>query len=157
VGWLSNKVNKWASDKQKNELASFVGNLKTMDAAELGYALAIATHFRHGMEADGHEVMDPIVYTAKNPGFALYLSRMIASAQKAGRTQEAAGLMIWLHTMRAGIRLELRPLGREMWQELERGFPFVHKAVLEGLPISANQPNVSGANEFPAGLNPTPQ
>lgn len=157
MGWLSRKVDHWASDKQREELASFVSNLKAMDGAEIGYVLAIATHIRHGMEGDGHNVMDPIVYTAQNPTFALYLSRMIIGAQGQGRNQEAAALMIWLHTMRAGIRLELRSLARELWSQLERGFPFVQQAVLGGLPIAARHPNVSGANEFPAGFTPIPK
>jgi hypothetical protein len=157
MGWLSNKINKWSSDKQREELASFVDNLRAMDAPEIGYVLAIATHIRHGMEGDGHNIMDPIVYTAQNPGFALFLSRMIIEAQKQGRTQEAAGLMIWLHTARAGIRLELRSFGREMWAQLERGFPYVQQAALAGLPIAATHANITGATQFPAGFTPTPR
>jgi hypothetical protein len=157
MGWLSNKINQWSSDKQREELASFVANLGAMDGTEIGFVLAIATHIRHGMEADGHNVMDPIVYTAANPGFALLLSRAVAEAQKQGRTPEAAALMIWLHTARAGIRLELRSLGRQMWSNLERGFPYVERAAIAGLPIPAKVPNVSGASQFPAGLAPMPQ
>jgi hypothetical protein len=156
MGWLSRSVNKWASDKQFEELASFIANLRAMDGPEIGYVLAIATHIRHGMEGDGHNVMDPIVYTSQNPSFALYLSRMIIEAQKQGRNPEAAALMIWLHTMRAGIRIELRSLARELWSQLERGFPYVEQALVAGLPIAATHPNVTGASQFPAGFTPTP-
>ena len=156
MGWLASRFNRWASDKQQGELTSFIANLRAMDGAEIGYVLAIATHIRHGMQGDGHNVMDPIVYSAQNPTFALYLSRMIVGAQKQGRNVEAAALMIWLHTMRAGIRIELRTLGRELWSQLERGFPFVEQAVAGGLPIAATRPNVTDASQFPAGFTPTP-
>lgn len=157
MGWLSNKINAWSSGKQREELSGFIENLRAMDASEIGFVLAIATHIRHEMESDGHHIMDPIVYTVQNPGFALFLSRLIAEAQKQGRLPEAAALMIWLHTACAGIRLELRSLGRELWAQLERGFPFVQQAALAGLPISAAHPNVMGASQFPAGLAPVPK
>lgn len=154
--WLAHRLNKWASDKQHEELTSFIANLRAMDGAEIGYVLAVATHIRRGMEGDGHNVMDPIVYTSQNPTFVLFLSRMIIEAQKQGRNPEAAALMIWLHTMRAGIRIELRSLGRELWSQLERGFPFVEQAAAAGLPIAATRPNVTGASQFPVGFTPTP-
>jgi hypothetical protein len=156
MGWLMNKINSWSSDKQHEEMAHFVDMLRAMDGPELGHVVAIATHMRHALELEGHNVLDPIIYTGQNVGFPLFLSRTIAEAQKQGRTQDAAALMVWLHTARAGVRLELRNLAREMWRQLERGFPHVNESTL-GFERTVGSPlNTQGATQFPSGLTPNP-
>jgi hypothetical protein len=125
MGWLSNMINRWAGGKQEEELRQFLGMLKAMDGSELGLVVAGVTHMRHALESEGHNVMDPIVYTTASPTIAIHLGNLVRECQKQGRMQDAASLMVWLHTMRAGIRLELRGLAREMWGQLARGFPHV--------------------------------
>lgn len=156
VGWFSNKVDGWALGKQEQELSSFVAVLKAMDNVELGYLIAMATHMRHGLEEKGHNVMDPILYAAQNPKIAILLSGIIAEFQKQGRPHDAAALMVWAHTRRGGIRVELRGIVRSMWEELERGFPYVESSASSmrdpnGLPV-----NIAGANLFPIGFTPKP-
>ena len=157
MGWLTKKFDQWASSKQREELTRFIDMLRSMDGAELGHVVALATHLRHGLEDEGHNVMDPIVYTAQNVTFALFLSRTSIQLQKKQQTQEAAGMMIWLHTVRAAIRLELRSLGRDMWRQLERGFPYVEESALHFRQLSGVWLNISDARQFPAGLSPEPE
>jgi hypothetical protein len=157
MGWLSNKINQWAGDKQEEELRQFLEMLRSMDGSELGLVAAGVTHMRHALELEGHNVMDPIVYTTSNPTFAMQLSNLVRECQKQGRMQDAASLMVWLHTMRAGIRLELRGLAREMWGQLARGFPHIHASAAamrgrDGQPLS-----LAGATQFPAGFSPQPK
>jgi len=154
MNWLSNKINKWASGKQTEELEHFVQMLRGMDGPELGHVVALATNLRHGMERDGHNVMEPVVYTSANPGFVLLLSRMVAEAQKQGRMQDAAGLMVWTHTARAGVRLELRVLAKEMWRELARGFPHVVESARGFERTTGRVLRIQGAEQFPAGFTP---
>ena len=156
MGWLSNKVGQWAGGRQQEEMQTFIAMLRTMDSTEIGLVVAGATHMRHGLESSGHNVMDPIVYTSQNPTFAIFLSRTIAECQKQGRTHDAAGLMVWLHTMRAGIRIELRGLAREMWGQLSRGFPHVETSSIGIRGLSGGALNIQGATEYPAGFTPTP-
>lgn len=157
MGWLLNKFNQWAGRKEKDELQQFLDMLKAMDGSELGLVVAGATHMRHALFSAGHNVMDPIVYTAQNPAFLIFLSNLIRECQKSGRKQDAASLIVWLHTMRGAIRLELRGLAREMWAQLSRGFPHVVDAApamkaLDGKPL-----NIDGAAQFPEGFTPTPR
>jgi len=98
MGWLMNKINRLSSDKQRDEMTHFVDMLRAMDSAELGHVVAIATHMRHTLESEGHNVMDPIVYAGQNIGFPLFLSKSINEAQKQSRMQDAAALMVWVHT-----------------------------------------------------------
>ena len=156
MGWVRNKINSWSSSKQIAEMSNFVAMLRGMDGAELGYVVAIATHMRHALESKGHDVMDPIVYTSKNPMFPLFLSRTIEEAQRQGRTQDAAALMVWAHTHRAGVRLELRTLAREMWRQLQRGFPYVVESAAGSKKTIGTSLNILGATSFPVGFTPEP-
>ena len=156
MGWLLNKANQWATRTQLAELDAFVGMLRSMDSAELGHVVAIATHWRHGLEDMGHNLMDPIIYAEQNPGFAAFLSASVANAQKADRRQDAAALLVWLHTTRAGRRLELRGLGREMWGELARGFPFVEDGAAGMHDLAGVTLRILDARQFPEGFTPRP-
>lgn len=156
MGWFSRIFNTWAADTQRKEMADFIDLLRAMDGTELGLVVAVATHFRHELEADGHKPMDPILYTRQNPWFCHLLSSTAITCQKKGRLQDAASLMIWLHTARASLRLELRSLGRELWKQLERGFPYVEEAALSYRIFSGTELNIEDATEFPIGFTPEP-
>jgi len=154
MDWFTRKVDKWASDKQRTEMADFVARLRAMDGVEIGNVVAVATHFRHSLEDDGHNPMDPIAYVAVNPGFPLFLSATASRLEKLQKKQEAAAFMIWTHTARAGARLELRGLGREMWRELSRGFPHVKKGAQDFRSLTGIHLNIADAEQFPFGLAP---
>lgn len=156
MGWFSRLFDKWATGKQREEMANFVSLLRAMDGAELGHVVALATHVRHQLEAMGHNPMDPIIYTAINPGFPLFLSRTTIALQKQNRPQDAAAFMVWVHTARAGVRLELRGLGRELWKELSRGFDHVNEGALSLLMVTGVSINIEGSDEYPKGLTPEP-
>lgn len=156
VGWFARKFDKWASGKQASEFIEFLKRLRAMDGEELGLVVALATDRRHILEADGHLVSDPTIYVAANPDFTFQLSRATIQHQKQGNLVLAAALMVWIHTLRAGTRLELRQYGRDMWRELQRGFPYVEQAALDAEHLFGKRLNVEGFNEFPKGLTPDP-
>jgi hypothetical protein len=156
MNWLIQKMDKWATNKQREEMVNFIALLRSMDGSELGHAVAIATHARHKLETTGHHPMDPIVYTSINPGFPLFLSRVTNEFKKKRQDQDAAAYMIWTHTARAGVRLELRSLGRELWRELSRGFPHVEESAHSFFLLSGIRLNISFAQQFPSGLTPEP-
>lgn len=155
--WRSRNIfDRWAMNTQRKELSAFVDNLRAMDSQELGALLAIATDARHSLEAKGHMILDPIVYFSMNPGFLMYLSHWIIQLQKEGKPMAAAALAIWLHTMRAGARLELRQLGRDMWRELTRGFPSVAESAADLESLLGRHFNTEDASVYPKGLTPEP-
>lgn len=119
----------WSIKRMKREIQEFIDKLKVLDSDDIGMVVAYASHYKNQLEQDGHEVTDPIVYYTINPDFNIELGSYIEELQKTGKLQDAAALMVWAHTMRAGSCLELRGLGRQMWKELERGFPYVEKKV----------------------------
>ena len=141
---------------QRKELNSFLEKLKGMDGAELGMPLAVATHFRHALEAAGHMPMDMIPYIAINPAFAQQLSRQANAFQSAGNLMAAVGPMVWCHTARAAISQELRPLARAMWGELARGLPHIDAANVMFRQMSGSYLDIEGASDFPIGFTPEP-
>jgi hypothetical protein len=153
---FSNILNKWATSIQRKEIKEFICNLKVMDSQELGFVVAVATDIRHRLESEGHVLMDPISYVALEPQFPHFLSSTIVRLQKQGQPVDAAGMMIWAHTFRAANRLELRGLGREMWGELERGFPYIEESASGFMRLTGKWLDISGANSFPIGLSPKP-
>ncbi|MDK7098252.1 hypothetical protein [Klebsiella aerogenes] len=156
MGWLANRFDKWAGKKQSQEISEFVYRLKSMDGAEIGLIVATATHARHLLEKEGHVMMEPAVYTSLNPAFTFSLSQTVIQLQKDKNFSMAAAFMVWVHTFRASTRGELRQYGREMWRELERGFPYVLDAAIGYQQLTGHSLDVYDAESFPAGLTPDP-
>ncbi len=156
TGFFSRQAHDWAVKKQRKEMQGFVDLLRGMDGDEIAVAVVFATHTRHIMEKQGHNVLDPILYFATNPSFTHSMSVETIQLQKQGRLQEAAAMMIWVHSFRAATSPELRLLGREMWKHLERGFPYVDKAAETVGEMTGFRLNIEGAKSFPVGLTPEP-
>ncbi len=156
MGWLANRFDKWAGNKQNQEINDFVNRLKAMDGAEIGLIVATATHVRHLLELEGHIMMDPIVYSSLNPAFTFSLSKTVISLQKENNLAMSAAVIVWVHTFRAASRSEIRQQGRDMWRELERGFPYVFDAVMGFHELTGNYLDYTDAESFPIGLTPDP-
>ncbi|HKK14670.1 MAG TPA: hypothetical protein VKA14_08420 [Gammaproteobacteria bacterium] len=154
MGWLTRKLAHWTAGRQRGELEAFVVRLRSMDDRRVGLVVARATDFRHHLESQGHIVSDPIIYLAYNPRFPMALSRMILGLQGDARMQDATALMVWVHTLRAARSLELRDLGRQMWRELSRGFPYVETAAEHFGELTGGRLDIASATEFPRGLAP---
>jgi len=155
-GFFSTKVLKWSINEQRKEIDSFVEILKSLDGAELGHIVALATDIRHRLELEGHIIIDPIIYLKTNPKFTVTLIHVYQELQKHNKMQEASGVMVWVHTFRAAAILELRGLGRSVWRELERGFPHIDSSADGYYMLTNIKLDIEGANSFPKGLTPEP-
>jgi hypothetical protein len=159
MGWLSNKFLIWATNSQAKDLEQFTARLSAMDSYEIGMIVAVATDRRHKLgELYGWDMLDPLSVEKLDPYAAVKLSRIIKQVQSDGHTIVAAGLMVWIHTLRAGTSLDLRILGRRLWSQLSRGFPHAIDAELsldntrrDGIIL-----NMQGYDQFPIGLTPLP-
>ncbi|MEG8916433.1 hypothetical protein ACUIG5_00025 [Raoultella ornithinolytica] len=156
MGFFTTAVNKWATKSQLKEITGFVNNLKVMDASELGMVMAVATHIRHGLQARGDDVLDPVICFSLNPGITYSLSSTVVDLQKSNQYSDAAGFMVWVHTLRSANSLELRQQGRDMWNELSRGFDHVPDAAHQILILTGKAVMYDGYYEYPKGLTPTP-
>jgi len=155
-GWLNRKVN------GTQDLERFVTSLRGMSAAELGVLVALATVVRINMRNAGH-LPDAALDAAgglppeKQLAAQLKMSNLVRQFQQLGQPSDAAGAMIWSHSMRAGATPELRLLGRQMWGELSRGFAHAPEAIENIVALSPNPlpPEVTYQYDFiPPGLEP---
>lgn len=156
MGILARLISSWSLKSQMKDLQSFVGQLEAMDSNEVGFLLALATHLRNELEQEGVRLMDPLIDYPLDPTVVLRLQRLIREFQRAGSMSDAAGLMVWMHTMRVGGQHELRGLARKMWSELARGMPHVVGAAVDVYRLTNKFPNTSGYEQFPQGLTPVP-
>ena len=159
-GWLRRKIGNWATDSQREDLERFVVSLRGQDPEELGTVVLMATVVRLNLgpktlpitaleglaTGTDQEVMAPLM-----------LNRLIRELQQQGSLPQAAGAMVWLHSVRAINAPELRLLGRQMWGELVRGFAFVNEAriglmVLTGKPVDSAY--AEAARYIPSPLKP---
>lgn len=156
--WLERKVFSWSIDRQKKELETWLGMLRAMNSDELGAVVATATHMRHGLENKYHvNLLDPIVTASLSPNLVFTLHGLIKEYQSRGDGSSAAAVMVWLHTLRCGISLELRQHGRDLWRELRRGFPFTVAAAQGIYAISGVKLNTERSESIPTGLEPERQ
>jgi hypothetical protein len=87
---------------------------------------------------------------------AFEFDKMVKKMQQRGRQLDAIGLMVWLHTLRAAMNLELRGLGRKMWRELERGFPFAHESAVSYRNMTGIMLETDYSDLYPEGFTPKP-
>lgn len=149
---------KWAIGRQRKDLKTFVRSLRRMDDAKVGFVVASAADFRHRlMEQHGIDLSDPAKAAAENSTLMFDFTKEAFTLQRKKKVQEAAVLGVWVHSLRVALRSELRELGREMWAELERGFPHVEKAVADFKEQFGTEMQIEGADDFPAGMTPRPK
>jgi hypothetical protein len=147
---------KWAVSRQESELQQFVERLQSVNGDELGLVAAMATHLRHNIEREfGVRLLFPVTAIRQRPDLPIALNRLIRDFQRQGGQPLAAGVMVWLHSLRAMSPAgspRLRNLGRAMWDELERGFDHVAWAKLSAIQMTGDVLNTDGVANRPDGL-----
>jgi hypothetical protein len=121
--------------------------------------VAIAAILRTELQARGH-LPDEMLEVASDPRQSLTqleMSRLVRRYQAENRFQEALGAMVWLHTLRSLSAPELRFLGRQMWQQLERGQVHAPEAMAQIEAITGSQPplgSLIACSFIPCDLDP---
>jgi hypothetical protein len=150
MGWLANKVLKWSAQRQEAELREFLAKVSAADSSELGLTILLTTVCRHMIKRNnGLDFLHPAVVVMEDRHICWRLAKEAQACQATKDFPQAAAIMIWLHTLRSVMHLQLRPLGRELWAELSRGFPFAMDAV--GL-LTCSPDDLEGYDCIPEGL-----
>ena len=119
------------------EVRRFIDGLRRTPDRDLGVIVGIAAVVRinmetHGVLPEGLFHRDPLP-SARDLGlFQVRINGIARQFTKAGQAADATGAMIWSYSLRCLNVVGLRPLGREMWGELARGFPHAAEALDEG-------------------------
>ena len=152
---------RWIFSKlQQRQIDSYLLKLRAMDADEIGYVVALAAHMRNKfLDETGIDLLDPYAATAADPDCVIKLSKTADYFQKKGMIGRinAAGIMVWIHTLRATINPDIRMTVRAMWGELSRGFPYVQDGARLLKNMTGDTLVLSGAGRYPDGLTPQPK
>ena len=133
--WFKRRLRRAAVKAASEDLESFILCLKGLSDEELGMVVAGATVIRLQLGRSGSLPEYALALPSPDDDTAyiqLHLSRLVRELQKTNKTAEAAGVMVWRHSMRSLAYPEVRLLGRQLWKELQRGIPRAPEA-LEGL------------------------
>ncbi len=152
---------RWIFSKlQQRQIDSYLLKLRAMDADEIGNVVALAAHMRNKfLDETGIDLLDPYAATAVDPDCVIKLSKTADYFQKKGMIGRinAAGIMVWIHTLRATINPDIRMTVRAMWGELSRGFPYVQDGARFFKDITGDTLDLSDAGRYPDGLTPQPK
>ena len=155
AGWLSGRLDRQAGHAIEREMREYLAFLRGGDGEELALLVALAAHVRNTAPPLLQDQLHaPLIAVANDPSLPLQITRAIRSMQRQGQFAEASGWMIWALTMRAALRPELRFLGKQIWLELERGFPMVREATMDHWQLTGVRLIDLDACEFPEGFNP---
>ena len=129
-GWFKNKVLELSIDVMKEDLIKFNAMLKGVSDTAMGGLLVGSSAVRYQLIRTEKVSKDiflkgPVEDTLSFNTTSMLLSNIIKAYQKRGDTSYASFCMVMMHTFRSLSALELVPLGKEMWKELERGFPYI--------------------------------
>jgi hypothetical protein len=146
--FFKGKVQRWAAKQQREELVYYIDMLKGADVGARAMVVAAATDFRNVVmrtpeflkaQADGTEIM--------------FLHQMYKSAQQSNMQQIAAGIAVWIHTLRAEKELSNRYIAKEMWNLLASSFDEVEDAAeMLALFMGGRDLNIDGYNCIPVGF-----
>ena len=135
--WLFGKIRTQAVRAGTKELETFVAGLRAISDREMGALVAISTVIRVNLEAHGVISEDilgdcPVSSTEAIGRYQMHINKITHQFRKMGLPSDTAGITVWSYTLRCLNVPELMPLGREIWAELRRGFPYVEEALKQG-------------------------
>jgi hypothetical protein len=135
--WLLGKIRAQAVDSGVKEMQGFVAGLKAMDDRDIGTIIAVATVIRINLETNdviaADTFGDATLPSTETLGlYQMEINKLARQFARMGLATDSTAAMIWSYTLRCLNVPELRPLGRAMWDELERGFSHVEKALRKG-------------------------
>jgi hypothetical protein len=154
---LKKMMGKLFTGMMRRQMETFLTRLEGMDGDEVGgvvlMALDISSQFKKTTSAD---LFEPAICVENNASLIVQLSARAEKMEREGQPMLAVGLAVWVHTLRAMTEGDLRGLGRQVWGELERGFPHVEQAKDDMLKTIGLDIDLSDFGKFPTGLTPQP-
>jgi hypothetical protein len=160
--WLKTHLGERALEAGRRELGRFVAGLRAMSDEDLGALVAIATVLRVNFES--HDVIPEDVFSADDMpsverlgAYQMRVNKLIRQFERMQKPDDAAGAIVWSYSLRALNVPGLRDLGRDMWGQLRRGFPYV-EAALDRAEAERDDPFPARVREswriIPTGLEP---
>jgi hypothetical protein len=124
--WLRETVESKIVQSNLSEMMPYLRELSgTSDEGVAHVYLAALSYRNIYNKTAGIDLFNPQEAIEKNKAIALHIGAQIRDFQRSTLYVSAAGLKMWLFTIRSVMHDELRPLGVALWRQFPRGFPHV--------------------------------
>ena len=155
ANWFKRKLQRATAKGAIEDLERFIASLRGLSDEEVGGAVAFAAVTRVALRKSGVLPDELLQVTPdKQQAFAqLAVAQVIRRYQAEQKFGEAAGAMVWLHSLRALSTPEVRHLGREMWRQLQRG-QLQALTVLQDLDVPPGSDVAFECSRIPYDLDP---
>ena len=159
-GWIKRKISEASYKLALKDIERFLLILKGQDNNDKAMLLAIATVIRINLRNSGQlpqAILNLEASESDHANAQIFVANLVKLYQKIDQKADAAGAMVWLHSLRCQGYPELRLKGREVWAELSKGFPLVPDSLTEMLALTGNDLPAEAYQEFefiPVGLEP---
>jgi hypothetical protein len=146
--FFKGRLQRWSAKQQREELVYFIEMLKGAETGARAMVVAAATDFRNTV------MEDPEFLQAQAQGLdAIYLVKSYQEFQKMDMHQIAAGVAVWIHTLRAEKELSNRYIAKDMWALLASSFDDVEEAAdMMALIMGGRELNIDGYDRIPYGF-----
>ena len=118
----------WASTKYRKEVDAHVAHLRGLDDEAVGIMVAIAAHQRNALKAENVDLSDLKHVATVAPMYHYEMAKAANALTREKRPHDSLGLQVWMHSLRAVADPALVAPVKDMWRELERGYPHVGDA-----------------------------
>lgn len=148
--FFKGKFQRWAAKQQREELVYYVDMLRGCDSGARAMVVAAATDFRN-VVMQAPEFLE----AQAQGGEIMFLHQMYSAAQESNMSQIAAGIAVWIHTLRAEKELSNRSIVKEMWALLATSFDEVEEAAeTMAIFMGGRDLNIDGFERIPFGYEP---
>jgi hypothetical protein len=123
--WLREATEKKIIQSHLSEMMPYLRQLSSASDEDVASIYLGALAFRNIYKKTGIDLFNLQEAIEKHKTIALEIGAQIRDAQKSTLYVTAAGLKMWLFTIRSVMHDELRPVGVALWRQIPRGFPYV--------------------------------
>jgi len=151
--WLREAAENKIVQSHLSEMMPYLRQLSSCSDEDVASIYLAALAFRNIYKrASGIDLFFPHETIEKHKTIALEIGAHIRDAQKSTLYVSAAGLKMWLFTIRSVMHDELRPVGVALWREIPRGFPYVRTAAEEGYDHTGVRIDLTDCGMVPRGF-----
>jgi hypothetical protein len=147
--FFKGKLQRWRAKQQREELVYYVDMLRGAELEARAMVVAAATDFRNVV------MQSPAFLKEEAAGTEiLFLHDAYRAAQKSNMGQIAAGIAVWIHTLRAEKEISNLFIAKEMWTLLAASFDGVEDAAEDlALFMGGRRFDIRGYDRIPVGFS----
>ncbi len=134
---IANHFRNRALNSSRKAVQDYIHGLKQMTDHDLGVILAVSTVIRVNMEDQGFlpkglYTDQALPSTSELGKYQIDLNKLVRDFNKMRQHTDAVGALLISYSLRCLNVPDVRDIGRDMWAEMQRGFPHGEAALKQG-------------------------